>query len=575
MSDAHQQARAALARGDFAAAYDITVSAIAAGDESEGLRHQQVLALGRMGDTETAFALFSVYGLDRSSEPDELAVGARLLKDRAFALQGRARPVAMAAAADAYRAVFDLSGALRPGVNAASLSLLAGQGEAARDLARRLLMHPDLPAAGDHRAATRKAELLLVLERFDQAIAVLAAAGPRPFAAAADRASTSRQLGAIAAAVGLDASRTQTLLGHVRPPAAIHFTGRACAPDAATEAAIAAAIADSLATRDVGFAYGTLSAGGELLAAEAVLARGGELHVVLPFDEADFIAHAVRPAGEPWVARYRAAVAAATSVIPASAMPCTGDPAQHDYADRMAMGLARLKSRHLDADVFRLGIGVAAEAMPGMATWRDRAGENVSIAMPGAGGGFTPPPPVPAADTRTTAAILFTDFPGFSKLSEQALPAFWNGVMRRVAEVLDAQGDAVECRNSWGDALYAVTRSAAVSAEIALSLQGALAGFDYASLGLKASMGMRIGAHFGTVYRARDHITGKISFYGGEVSRAARIEPVTPPGAVFVTEPFAAMLMLEAPDRFTTRYVGRIDLAKGAGSAPMYRLTRA
>jgi hypothetical protein len=55
----------------------------------------------------------------------------------------------------------------------------------------------------------------------------------------------------------------------------------------------------------------------------------------------------------------------------------------------------------------------------------------------------------------------------------------------------------------------------------------------------------------------------------------ARIEPVTPPGAVFVTEPFAAMLMLEAPERFVTRYVGRIDLAKEAGSAPMYRLTRA
>ena len=59
-----------------------------------------------------------------------------------------------------------------------------------------------------------------------------------------------------------------------------------------------AAIADTLAARDVGFAYGTLAAGGELLAAEAVLARWGKLHVVLPFNEADFIAHAVRPAGE-------------------------------------------------------------------------------------------------------------------------------------------------------------------------------------------------------------------------------------------------------------------------------------
>ena len=48
---------------------------------------------------------------------------------------------------------------------------------------------------------------------------------------------------------------------------------------------------------------------------------------------------------------------------------------------------------------------------------------------------------------------------------------------------------------------------------------------------------MRIGAHYGPAYRTIDHITGRTTFYGTEVSKAARIEPVTPPGAVFVTEP--------------------------------------
>ena len=59
------------------------------------------------------------------------------------------------------------------------------------------------------------------------------------------------------------------------------------------------------------------------------------------------------------------------------------------------------------------------------------------------------------------------------------------------------------------------------------------------------------------------------------VSKAARIEPVTPPGAAFVTEPFAAILALEAGGRFACRYVGRIPLAKKYGDYPMYRLTRA
>ncbi|HEY0116582.1 MAG TPA: hypothetical protein VGB54_12770, partial [Allosphingosinicella sp.] len=44
-------ARAALARGDLFGAYDAAAQAIAAGDASEDLHHQQALILARMGDT--------------------------------------------------------------------------------------------------------------------------------------------------------------------------------------------------------------------------------------------------------------------------------------------------------------------------------------------------------------------------------------------------------------------------------------------------------------------------------------------------------------------------------------------
>src|SRR6185436_9422607 len=186
-----------------------------------------------------------------------------------------------------------------------------------------------------------------------------------------------------------------------------------------------------------------------------------------------------------------------------------------------------------------------------------------------------PEPRVRSAHERSLAAILFTDFAGFSTLRETALPAFWDGVMRRVADVLESHDGEVACRNSWGDALYAVTVSAPVAAGIALELQDALAAFDYATLGLDGAGGMRIGVHYGPAWRTTDHITGRTTFYGTEVSKAARIEPVTPPGAVFVTEPFAAILALEAGSDYACRYVGRIALAKKYGDYPMYRLTRA
>ena len=36
----------------------------------------------------------------------------------------------------------------------------------------------------------------------------------------------------------------------------------------------------------------------------------------------------------------------------------------------------------------------------------------------------------------------------------------------------------------------------------------------------------------------------------------------------------AAMLAVTQPDRFASRYVGRVDLAKGYGEAPIYQLER-
>ncbi|HWH22493.1 MAG TPA: adenylate/guanylate cyclase domain-containing protein, partial [Allosphingosinicella sp.] len=185
-----------------------------------------------------------------------------------------------------------------------------------------------------------------------------------------------------------------------------------------------------------------------------------------------------------------------------------------------------------------------------------------------------PDPQHAAPNERTLAAILFTDFAGFSSLPEHVLPSFWNGVMLAMGEVLDRHGEKVASRNSWGDALYAVTSSAADAAEIALEIQAALSRFDYAGAGLPANGGMRVGVHYGPAYRGRDHITGSWTYYGTEVSRAARIEPITPPGSVFVTQPFAAILALEARERFSCRYVGRIALAKNAGAYPMYRLVR-
>ena len=75
----------------------------------------------------------------------------------------------------------------------------------------------------------------------------------------------------------------------------------------------------------------------------------------------------------------------------------------------------------------------------------------------------------------------------------------------------------------------------------------------------------------GPVYATQDPVLGRTNFFGAHVSRTARIEPVTPPGCVFVTEAFAARLTLEGAP-FTCDYAGQVPAAKGFGLLRMYLL---
>jgi hypothetical protein len=41
---------------------------------------------------------------------------------------------------------------------------------------------------------------------------------------------------------------------------------------------------------------------------------------------------------------------------------------------------------------------------------------------------------------------------------------------------------------------------------------------------------------------------------------------------IYATEPFAAALALAAPEAFDLRYCGKVELAKGYGASPVFRV---
>jgi hypothetical protein len=79
-------------------------------------------------------------------------------------------------------------------------------------------------------------------------------------------------------------------------------------------AADEAAIRDAVQAVKPGVAYGALAAGTDIVAAEAALAAGAELHIVLPAAPDLFRTASVVPSGDSWGPRFDALVEAAASI---------------------------------------------------------------------------------------------------------------------------------------------------------------------------------------------------------------------------------------------------------------------
>jgi class 3 adenylate cyclase len=170
--------------------------------------------------------------------------------------------------------------------------------------------------------------------------------------------------------------------------------------------------------------------------------------------------------------------------------------------------------------------------------------------------------------------MLFADVKGFSVLTDEQVLIFVERVFGEFADVLQRHRSHVIHRRTWGDAVFLVVADASTAADCALDLQGAMASIDLESEGLPGHLALRLGAHLGPIFRYRDPVMDGPDFTGSHVSRTARIEPITPAGEVYVSEPFAAALVLADRRDLTCDYVGHMPMAKGYGRLRMYRLHR-
>jgi hypothetical protein len=586
-------------RGEMLAAFDLAERGLDEHPDDLSLKHRAVLALARAGATGEAARRFADYGLDGIEDEDIAALSARIAKDAALAHRDPVeRRRSAARAAELYRVIYGRTGGYYPAINAATLHMIAGDGARSRELAATVLGLLDAEPDDSYYAVATLAEARLLLGDEAGARAALARAAQLHDGDFGALATTRRQLRTICETLDLD----RALLAPLAGPGVAVFCGHIIAAPgqpgrfaAEAERVAAAAIERAVDGRPPRYAYGALAGGADIMWAEALLARGCELHVVLPFAQEEFVELSVATCGAGWVARFEQCIEAATEVLYATNDAFLGDDVLFRYSGELAMGLALLRARYLDADVWQLALwdgrpaGGDAGAAIDVGTWRT-AGHAVTVVTPAgetiadgevdsltasqaqvAAGGPRPRP----QPGRVVRAMLFGDVTGFSKLTDEQLPMFTERILGAFAEVVSRYEDHVGHRNTWGDALYVVLSDVASAAACALDLQDGVAAIDLEAEGLPDHLALRLGGHVGPVFPVVDPVLREASFMGSHVSRTARIEPVTPPGAVYVTEAFAAALVLSADRELTCDYVGHMAAAKGYGKLRMYRLRRA
>jgi hypothetical protein len=571
------------------------------------LRQLQALALARSGAPERANAILGALldevGGDAGRAGEEtLGLLARTHKD--FAQRSGTRAAAAAhlrRSFELYLQAFRASQGGYSGINAATLALLSGDEAESASLARAvrdIVAREYRTAPEEHRyyPAATLAEAALLLDDPAGAERWYREAAERGRGRFGDLASTRRNARLISSAKGRYAELVEEVL---RVPGVGVLTSAATGwpsgePGAPSGTRLRARFGEWLRERNVAFTYSSAAPGADLLFLEALDGAGAEVerHIVLPYGVEHFAEQRVVPAGgAEALERFDRAIRAAYEVVVGTEQGFARDDVFQDYADALRVGLARTHGSSLDTEVHMLVVGDSREApdqlreavgrapdggvrveVLDLGEWDGR--ERVHLASAPAPDGPEPEPDWVDQGIRI-AGILFADVYKYSALDDRQLPLFVKEFLGLIGRLTARSASAPEFRNTWGDGLYFLFADARDAGLFALEICEAVAAADWAAVGLREDLALRVGLHAGPVFGYVDPVTGTQNYTGKHTIRAARIEPVTPPGTVYASREFAAVAAASGVSEFVCEPVGRIGLAKSAANVPLFVVRRA
>lgn len=572
--------------GDYLKEYDLAQAALSYSPNDEFFQYCSVLALARCNAQQRALDSFYTYKLHLSTSEYVRLLEARILKDMAFLSLEKETDFLnldtqkFNTAAVTYHHAFSTTGGHYAAINAATLYLLSGDHAQAQELANAAIEIAREDRGPQYFPLASQAEAYLILDRLEEARHAIGEAAKHNSNNLLTRAKTHFQLKLICEYQNIDA----LILAPLLPDTVIYYCGHAfynhCPLSEKDERELIQKIDAVIASNHCSVAYGSLMAGSDIMFAESILKQGGELNVWLPFDLESFCDVSVRPAGEHWVQRFYACIKAANTVTCATESEFLGDGSLFNYCSDVIMGMAIMRANSLHAKLMQLAVWDQNTSSKSRGTYSnilkwEKLGHRSEI--------IPSPTIVPSqylhnpnrnypATIREPLAILFSDVRGYSKLCDRDILWYFNELQPVLATVINEFKDEIKHLDTWGDAIFLVTEKASTAAKIAIALNNALAEIDQSNVDLAEPLLMRIGLHFGPVYKVYDHLRQCFTYSSHDVTKTARIEPVTPPGEIFGSEPFVAMLELEGEGWANFEYAGTISSAKNFGAFRMFHI---
>lgn len=217
-------------------------------------------------------------------------------EESSFAVQSR----------DTYLKNFSVTGNYYTGINAATMSAIAGQARKGREIAKEVIEKIGIP--NEFWQVATLGEAYLLSKDYPKSIDFYLKARQRAGTDWGKISSVYNQLWLIKHYMHVPSDILKIFI----PPTVAGFVGHMIDHPSrptprfppAIEAMVKASIKSTIKSQRVAIGYCSLACGGDILFAEAMEEEGGEVNISLPFNKKDFVEVSVAFAGESWVNRF-------------------------------------------------------------------------------------------------------------------------------------------------------------------------------------------------------------------------------------------------------------------------------